>query len=83
MMPKVTFKTEPVIYITVRGEGEPGEILRDNGIVAKLRKFLYENNIDPAASGGYSGAGAFCGFYNQADAMLITEWLYEQGVQRL
>jgi len=84
---KVTFKTMPVVFVSVRGEKEDEASLssgrKDGGLVTRLLSFMVDQNIITAVRGGLiMGGGVFRGFYTAEDAERIEAWLIEQDVER-
>lgn len=82
-MAKVTFSIEPVVFVTILGEQDKRkkDLRKDDGLIGRLLKFQLDNEISPAKPGGYSGRGAYGGFYTAEDAVKIEAWLLEQGAK--
>lgn len=81
-MNKVTFSSQTVVAIKVRGvpvKGTPGNILcapDDKGLVVRLLNFISFSGLYPVGGmGGFSGGGGYLAFFEPDDAERIVEWL--------
>ena len=91
-MPKVTFTTQGVVCVYIKGEednsprreGEPNlpRCLDDGGLVEKFLKFQADERVHPVAKMpcGF-GDGEYFGFFAAKDVVKIEAWLLEQGAE--
>ena len=81
-MPKVTFAIKPVVCVTIKGEGEDGPYVReDGGLVERFLQFKMDNKLFSGIGMGRCGTGDFLGFFAPEDAAKIRAWLQEQGAE--
>ena len=76
-MNKVTFSSETVVAIKVKGtlRNFPS-IPDDKGLVVRLLNFISFSGLYPVGSmGGFSGGGGYLAFFKPDDAERIVEWL--------
>jgi hypothetical protein len=78
-MPKVTFEMIPVVCVTIKGEIVDGDVRKDGGLVRRFLRFQLDGGVYTQIPGGFSGAGAYCGFFSAENAKRIEKWLLEQG----
>ena len=91
-MPKITFRTVPVVLVAVRGEKVakslqdeyPGATFgpNDGGLVERLITFMGDHRIYPHVVGGSSGGGEYHGFFTAENAEKIEVWLREQDAKK-
>ena len=91
-MPKVTFTTQPVVCVYIKGEednsplreGEPNlpRCSDDGGLVQRFLKFQMDKRVYPVAKmPSTSGGGVYFGFFTAEDVAKIEAWLLEQGAE--
>jgi hypothetical protein len=94
MRPRVTYRSTPAVWVEVRGEArelpphpELGPLPAcpdDDGVVARLRAWLEEQDIETLPlCGGLSGGGAFRNAFRPVDAEKVLAWLREQGCEEV
>lgn len=85
-MPKITYRTTPIVWIDIKGEEHPDDsILRvrdDGGLIRRLNLYLLEEEIYPAVHTGSGGGGRDAHGYFAEDAEKIVVWLKEQGCEK-
>lgn len=85
-MPKVTYRTTPIVWINIRGEKHPDDsalrVPDDGGLLRRLDAFLFGQKIHRAVRGGTFGGGVHVAGYSQEDAEKIVVWLKEQGCEK-
>lgn len=87
MNARVTFLSQPLVWIEIRGEKDPRSDRRmrvDGGLISRFLKWSEQEKIWPVMGrGGHSGGGSFGGAYRADDAERIGGWLRGQGVIEL
>jgi hypothetical protein len=81
------FKSERVVHIRIEDPNydydNPGKPPGKETIIQKLHSFLSDSQIFPAVRAGSSSHMHLIGFYTEEDALVIEQWLKDNGVKKV